>query len=102
MEKNNINKKIKIIFVVFGLVTAFALTSADSAKANTWTRKADIPTPRKAHSTAAVDGKIYVIGGLATDTSYNNSGAIPAVEEYDPATDTWTRKSSSSSLVVES
>jgi N-acetylneuraminic acid mutarotase len=92
MEKNNINKKIKIIFVVFGLVTAFALTSTDSAKANTWTRKADIPTPRKAHSTAAVDGKIYVIGGLATDTSYNNSGAIPAVEEYNPATDTWTRK----------
>ncbi len=92
METNNGKKKMKITFVVFGLVTAFALTSTDSAKANTWTRKADIPTPRKAHSTAAVDGKIYVIGGLATDTSYNNSGAIPAVEEYDPATDTWTRK----------
>jgi N-acetylneuraminic acid mutarotase len=92
MKTNNRYKKFKTSFVVIDLVTLIVLTWAGSTQAATWTQKADIPTPRKAHSTAAVDGKIYVIGGLATDTSYNNSGAIPAVEEYDPATDTWTRK----------
>ncbi len=92
MKTNNKYKKIKITFVIVGLVMAIVLMWAGSARAATWTQKADIPTPRKAHSTAAVDGKIYVIGGLATDMSINNSGAIPVVEEYDPATDTWNRK----------
>ncbi len=57
---------------------------------NTWTRKADMPTIRTdmIGSSSVVDGKIYVIGG------YNggNSWGSPTVEEYDPATDTWTRK----------
>ncbi|MCH8294314.1 hypothetical protein IH992_24800, partial [Candidatus Poribacteria bacterium] len=35
---------------------------------------------------AAVDGKIYVIGG------WNQTGKLSTVEEYDPTTDTWTRK----------
>lgn len=92
MVTRNNQKKIEITLFVGGLMAAFIFCSAGSVRAAIWTQKADIPTPRKAHSTAAVDGKIYVIGGLATDTSYNNSGAIPAVEEYDPATDTWNRK----------
>ena len=57
---------------------------------NTWMRKADMPTIRTdmIGSSAVVDGKIYVIGG------YNggNSWGSPTVEEYDPVTDTWTRK----------
>ena len=36
-----------------------------------------------------VDGKIYAIGGH-TDGGWDN--IVSAVEEYDPATDTWTEK----------
>ena len=50
----------------------------------TWTKKADQPTGRARYGACAVDGILYVIGGLPF------SNAI--VEAYDPGTDTWTRK----------
>jgi len=56
--------------------------------ADTWTRKADMPTARAASSSAAVKGKIYTIGG-ANDI---NLTGLPIIEEYDPATDKWTTK----------
>ncbi|MBN1294557.1 MAG: T9SS type A sorting domain-containing protein [Candidatus Latescibacteria bacterium] len=55
---------------------------------DTWTTKADIPTPRWGHSVCAVNGKIYAIGGLL-DWFETYTGSV---EEYDPATDTWTTK----------
>jgi N-acetylneuraminic acid mutarotase len=42
-----------------------------------------MPTARSWSSTSVVDGKIYAIGGI---------GGVRKVEEYDPATDTWTDK----------
>jgi N-acetylneuraminic acid mutarotase len=93
MITNNRYKKIKITFVIVGLVTVIALTWAGSTKAATWTQKADMPTPRQGHSAAVVNGKIYVIGGIGSETSFLNAQPIPAVEEYDPTTDTWTDKS---------
>ncbi|MHC4146345.1 MAG: Kelch repeat-containing protein [Planctomycetota bacterium] len=84
--------KTKITLVLVGLMAASVLTSAGSARAATWTQKADMPTPRWGPSAAAVNGKIYVIGGLTSETSFLNGKAISAVEEYDPATDIWTRK----------
>ena len=55
---------------------------------DTWTKKADMPTPRRALGTSVVEGKIYAIGG------YNNlvEQHLSTVEEYDPVTDTWTKK----------
>lgn len=71
-----------------GLV-ATSLTADDGfvPKLPPWTRKADMITARHSHSTAVLDGKIYVIGGakLAGGFSYLNS-----VEIYDPSTDKWT------------
>jgi N-acetylneuraminic acid mutarotase len=61
--------------------------------ANAWTAKAPMPTPRQFLAVAVGNNKIYAIGGLTTDftapvtTSYSS-----AVEEYDPATNTWTAK----------
>jgi hypothetical protein len=52
---------------------------------NTWTRKADMPTPRFSLSTSVVDGRIYAIGGSTL------APGVSVVEVYDPATDTWTR-----------
>jgi N-acetylneuraminic acid mutarotase len=57
---------------------------------DTWTPKADMPTRRQLLSTSVVNGKIYAIGG---DASISGHGpALRIVEEYDPATDTWTAK----------
>ena len=75
--------KTKITFVLVGLAAAIVLASAGSARAATWTQKADMPTARWRLSTSLVDGKIYAIGGV---------GGSNKVEEYDPATDTWTEK----------
>jgi RNA polymerase sigma factor (sigma-70 family) len=56
-------------------------------KKDKWTKKANIPTARCGASTVAVNGKIYVIGGLNGKLQ-----AIPNVEEYDPIADVWTKK----------
>ena len=57
---------------------------------DTWTKKADMPTPRLSPSTSVVNGKIYAIGGW--DVSIVPWGGFSTVEEYDPTTDTWTKK----------
>ena len=57
---------------------------------DTWTRKADMPTARLNVSTSAVNGKIYAIGGAAGGNQWYLG--FSTVEEYDPATDTWTPK----------
>jgi hypothetical protein len=55
---------------------------------DTWTMRADLPTPRVALCTAATDaGLVYAIGG---------SPSVPGdyfdvVESYGPALDTWYR-----------
>jgi len=61
------------------------ITSMSLAAEGTWTRKADMPTPRFGLSTSVVDAKIYAVGGGGTQVHRT-------VEEYDPATDTWTRR----------
>jgi len=57
---------------------------------NTWTTKANMPTPRQNLSvTAASNGKVYAIGG---EIHHDPASAFNTVEEYDPATNTWTTK----------
>jgi N-acetylneuraminic acid mutarotase len=46
--------------------------------ADTWTRRADMPTARSLFSTSAVEGEIYAIGGYGADTW------LSTVEEYIP------------------
>ena len=58
---------------------------------DTWTRKADMPVPRCSNSTCIVDGKIYIIGGVAAN---GKQGRLDSVDIYDPATDTWTEAKS--------
>jgi len=64
-----------------------ALFMAPQVEGGTWTKKADMPTPRWALSTSVVNGKIYAIGGGdAQDMT------TATVEEYDPVTDKWKKK----------
>ena len=61
---------------------------------DTWTTKSEVPTARQCPSTSVVNGKIYAIGGGETSGgNYSGLKAFSTVEEYDPATDTWTTKS---------
>ena len=62
---------------------------SDKASENTWTQKAPMPTPRSALSVAAVDGKIYALGGK---TRGLNGFLLATNEMYDPANDTWAAK----------
>jgi energy-converting hydrogenase Eha subunit A len=62
---------------------------------DTWTMKADMPTPRWALSASVVNGKIYAIGGcLRFPNAIAGGVTVPTatVEEYNPETDTWTKK----------
>ncbi len=63
-------------------VGSFALAAPGS---NCWTTKAPMPTARASLAGAAVNGKIYAMGGFSVD-------ALTIVEEYDPMMDTWTAK----------
>jgi hypothetical protein len=54
---------------------------------DSWSAGAPMPTPRGFAAGAAMDGVIYVFGGLG-----DAPGSSVAVEAYDPATDTWSRR----------
>ncbi len=58
---------------------------------DTWTKKSDMPVPIDGLSTSVVNGKIYAIGGFVTGGG-GGEITVSTVEEYDPATDTWTKK----------
>ena len=79
-------KMLAILVLALGLIVSVA--NADFTYF-TCTQKSDMPTPRWSHSSAVVNGKIYVIGGGVSEP---DERVLSTVEEYDPATDTWTRK----------
>ena len=57
---------------------------------NTWRARTSMPTPRNHMGGGTVNGKIYVIGGRVGGAFISGGGnGIDLVEEYDPATDSW-------------
>ena len=60
----------------------------------TWRTVAPMPTKRTEVATAALEGKIYVVGGFEKPSLSNmmNFAITPSVEMYDPVTDRWTSK----------
>jgi hypothetical protein len=50
-----------------------------------WEEMAPLATPRKQHAAVALDGQIWVLGGLD-----QNNTALASVEMYDPKTNQWT------------
>jgi hypothetical protein len=60
----------------------FSTVEAYDPETDSWTEKADMPTPRKAVATSVVNGKIYAIGGSAV--AHWDTGGVSTVEQYEP------------------
>jgi len=60
-----------------------------------WSALSDLPVPRGEHVAAAVDGRIYVIGGrvggTASAATYQEHRDTSRVDIFDPATGKWSR-----------
>ena len=61
------------------------VTAASAQNSGTWQTFAPMPTARQELATAALNGKVYVIGGYDSRLLSSN-----LVEVYDPGTNTWT------------
>jgi N-acetylneuraminic acid mutarotase len=86
-------KSAALLLVLFFMVASCiavkpALSSADDSAENSWVSKKPMQQARSSLGVAAVNGKIYAIGG------YAENGVVGTNEEYDPATGMWTCKSS--------
>lgn len=87
-----VNGKIYVIGGFSG--STLATTEEYDPTTDTWASKASMPTARRSPIVAAVNNKIYAIGGLSYQNPIDNVTYSYATEEYDPATNTWTAKSS--------
>jgi N-acetylneuraminic acid mutarotase len=76
----------KTIFSTLCLVILVAGCTSGPA----WVRKADLPTGRVMQSVAAVNGKIYVLGGFEGNPEARMGSR--KVEVYTPSTNTWVKK----------
>ncbi len=76
-----------------------SMTSVCSAEQYICTPKADMSTPRWNLATAVVDGKIYAMGGEPSEP-YELEELLSIVEQYDPSTDTWTRRADMPTVTV--
>jgi len=104
------SRKISSVLILICLTTAgaFSVNAAQADGADdSWVNKAHINEARSGLGVAAVDGKIYAIGGSTANGSVTSSppqsiitnegfveGFVGTNEEYDPTTDTWTYKES--------
>lgn len=66
---------------------AFPTVEIYDPATNTWTRGADVPTPRALLALAAVEGSIYAIGGGVRTQGQDEPSFL--VEVYDTAEDRW-------------
>ena len=75
--------------------TPVATNEAYDPKTDSWTEKAPMPTARHHHTSAVVDGKLYVIGGRLLEIVSNriSDEALSNFndnEMYNPLNDSWT------------
>jgi N-acetylneuraminic acid mutarotase len=92
------------IYVIGGVVPAGKEASVHPSRAhksvgtveeydpasNTWRERTPMALPRNHATAAAVNGKIYVIGGRVGGAFITSgSSNVDVVEEYDPANDVW-------------
>jgi hypothetical protein len=76
------------LIYIIGTSTDLAHCFVYDPSADTWTPLADSPDPRDYHTAAALDGKVYVLGG--DSESLTDGDPTPDVLVYDIADDSWT------------
>lgn len=74
-------------------LAAFVLfhVAIENSAAKKWEVVSQLPTGRSAFSTAVVDGKIYLIGGLLFESEKRNTFGLSTVEVYDTKNNSWQR-----------
>jgi N-acetylneuraminic acid mutarotase len=100
----NMNKSVALLVLIFlsalFIMTAKPVQSVADMVENSWTQKAPMLTARGGLGVAAVNGKIYAIGGIGGEISMAigtvpySSGFLKTNEAYDPITNTWETKAS--------
>ena len=85
-----------IVYAIGGVAGSSFLTSpivstvdAFDPATNAWSHTAPMSTVRNGPAAAAVDGVLYVVGGLG----YSNPAMLSSMEAYDPKTNAWTSRS---------
>lgn len=83
------------IYAIGGLsIQAGVLSSVEAYDPvlDKWTTKKSMPTPRSWLQTAVVNGKLLAVGGWKNVGNYLSESFVSSVEEYNPKSDTWTKK----------
>jgi N-acetylneuraminic acid mutarotase len=80
-----------VLFVIASLVfLSCSKETEDIEDTDSWTSKSPMSVARCGLSASVLNEKIYAIGG--TPNMYGSASPYAIVEEYDPATNTWTTK----------
>lgn len=82
-------KSSRVTTTFFGLINSEANEEYDPV-ADTWKKRAPIPTPRDHLAASVVNGILYVIGGRV---NANRNKNLDTNEAYDPISNNWTKKS---------
>ena len=86
------------VYMIGGWTHEYAEHSAKVEKLSrdgtSWELVADLPEPRGDCAAAALNGKVYVVGGYYSESWQADEGMRNTLFEYDPETDTWTQKAS--------
>ena len=92
-QESKVGMHALVLLLALAILTATATTvakpmvSSAAVVEDSWATMSSVPQGSLGPGVVAVNGKIYVIGGISEDTLTIN-------QEYDPATDTWTTKTS--------
>jgi N-acetylneuraminic acid mutarotase len=76
-------------FTAFGASRVLSVNEVYDPATNKWETRAPMSVPRNHAFSAAVNGKIYVIGGRTGHAFILTATNTDVVEEYDPVSDTW-------------
>jgi len=88
-----VDDKIYAIGGIYGIQSSYDNNEQYDPATNTWATKTAMPTPRGDFAIAVFQDKIYTIGGSIRAGQWTTE-LTDVNEVYDPATDTWTTKTS--------
>ena len=77
------------LFTIILTLSAASMVAAQPNEGVWEVRETPMPSQRVDFAASAVNGKIYLIGGIVWDEWPRNGKVLRTVEEYDPATNRW-------------